>query len=152
MDNYSNYRTGFPRQMLSDKQKTVEWRKQCVAWAANRSFLTYQPITKSCIQKRINYDLLEGKLNMPDLQLVLNPYKLDAEFIPDNIQHYPIMNSKLNVLRGEEAKRVFDFRVVVTNPLSRKFSIIFHSFVAQSFLALIIRGRPNWSFRTSISV
>lgn len=26
------------------------------------------------------------------------------------------MNSKLNVLRGEESKRVFDFRVVVTNP------------------------------------
>ena len=26
------------------------------------------------------------------------------------------MNSKLNVLRGEESKRVFDFKVVVTNP------------------------------------
>lgn len=26
------------------------------------------------------------------------------------------MNSKLNVLRGEESKRVFDYRVVVTNP------------------------------------
>lgn len=111
-----NYRTGFPRQMLSDRQKTVEWRKQCVAWAANRSFLTYQPITKSCIQKRINYDLLEGKIHMPDLQMVLNPYKLDAEFIPDNIQHYPIMNSKLNVLVGEELRRPFDYRVVVTNP------------------------------------
>ena len=116
METYSNYRTGFPRQMLSDKQKTTEWRKQCVAWAANRSFLTYQPITKSCIQKRINYDLLEGKLHMPDLQLVLNPYKLDAEFIPDNIQHYPIMNSKLNVLVGEELRRPFDYRVIITNP------------------------------------
>lgn len=28
------------------------------------------------------------------------------------------MNSKLNVLRGEESKRVFDYRVVVTNPNS----------------------------------
>jgi len=26
------------------------------------------------------------------------------------------MNSKLNVLRGEESKRLFDFKVVVTNP------------------------------------
>ena len=26
------------------------------------------------------------------------------------------MNSKLNVLKGEESKRVFDFKVVVTNP------------------------------------
>ena len=116
MDNYSNYRTGFPRQMLSDRQKTIQWRKDCVAWAANRSFLTYQPITKSCIQKRINYDLLEGKIHMPDLQMVLNPYKLEADFIPDNIQHYPIMNSKLNVLVGEELRRPFDYRVIITNP------------------------------------
>lgn len=28
------------------------------------------------------------------------------------------MNSKLNVLRGEESKRAFDFKVVVTNPNS----------------------------------
>ena len=53
---------------------------------------------------------------MEDLHLVLNPNNLDAGYIPDQIQHYPIMNSKLNVLRGEESKRVFDFRVVVTNP------------------------------------
>ena len=53
---------------------------------------------------------------MEDLHLVLNPNNLDAGFIPDQIQHYPIMNSKLNVLRGEESKRVFDYRVVVTNP------------------------------------
>lgn len=52
------------------------------------------------------------------MQLVLNPDDLKAGYIPDRIQHYPIMNSKLNVLRGEESKRVFDFRVVVTNPLA----------------------------------
>ena len=53
---------------------------------------------------------------MNDLQLVLNPENLQAGFIPDRIQHYPIMNSKLNVIRGEESKRAFDFKVVVTNP------------------------------------
>ena len=60
--------------------------------------------------------MLNGKLHMNDLQLVLNPENLQAGFIPDRIQHYPIMNSKLNVLRGEESKRAFDFKVVVTNP------------------------------------
>lgn len=53
---------------------------------------------------------------MDDLALVLNPENIRAGFIPDKIQHYPIMNSKLNVLRGEESKRVFDYRVVITNP------------------------------------
>lgn len=38
------------------------------------------------------------------MQLVLNPDNIEAGYIPDNIQHYPIINSKLNVLRGEESK------------------------------------------------
>jgi hypothetical protein len=53
---------------------------------------------------------------MSDLELVLNPDSLKASFVPDRIQHYPILNSKLNVLRGEESKRVFDFKAIVTNP------------------------------------
>jgi len=53
---------------------------------------------------------------MNDLSLVLNPENIQAGFIPDRIQHYPVMNSKLNILKGEESKRVFDYRVVVTNP------------------------------------
>ena len=53
---------------------------------------------------------------MTDLELILNPENIRAGFIPDRIQHYPIMNSKLNILRGEESKRIFDYRVVVTNP------------------------------------
>jgi hypothetical protein len=53
---------------------------------------------------------------MSDLELVLNPENVRAGYIPDKIQHYPIINSKLNVLRGEESKRLFDFKVVVTNP------------------------------------
>jgi len=53
---------------------------------------------------------------MSDLELVLNPENVRAGYVPDKIQHYPIINSKLNVLRGEESKRLFDFKVVVTNP------------------------------------
>lgn len=53
---------------------------------------------------------------MEDLTMVINPDNIQAGFIPDRIQHYPIMNSKLSVLRGEESKRVFDYRVVITNP------------------------------------
>ena len=85
-------------------------------WADSKTFFNYSLVRKSVIHKKINYDLLNGKLHMNDLQLVLNPENLQAGFIPDRIQHYPIMNSKLNVLRGEESKRAFDFKVVVTNP------------------------------------
>lgn len=104
--------------MLPFSQKTKAWRKECVLWANNKTFFNYSLVRKSVVHKQINYNLLRGKINMQDMQLVLNPDDLKAGYIPDRIQHYPIMNSKLNVLRGEESKRVFDFRVVVTNPLA----------------------------------
>ena len=53
---------------------------------------------------------------MEDLELIVNPNHTKAAYIPDMIQHYPIINSKLNVLAGEESKRRFDFRLIVTNP------------------------------------
>lgn len=107
---------GFPPQQLSFNKKSKAWRKRCVDFADDRSFLHCHLTRKSVFGMRINYDLLNGKLHMEDLKKLLNPYNLDASFIPDNIQHYSIINSKLRVLQGEESKRVFDFRVVVTNP------------------------------------
>lgn len=106
----------FPRQMLSFKAKTKEWRKNHLLWANTKTFFNFAPVRKSMRHKMVNYDLLTGKLHMEDLQIILNPDNAEASFIPDKIQHYPIMNSKLDVLRGEENKRVFDFKVVVTNP------------------------------------
>ena len=105
-----------PPQQLPFSKKNKAWRRKHLDWADSKTFFNYSLVRKSVVHKKINYDLLNGKLNMSDLEMILNPEKLSAGFIPDKIQHYPIMNSKLNVLRGEESKRVFDFKVVVTNP------------------------------------
>ena len=100
----------FPRQQLPFSQKTKKWRKSCLDWGDSKTFFNYSPVRKSVIHKKINYDLLNGKLHMEDMEAILNPENLKVGYIPDRIQHYPIMNSKLNVLRGEETKRVFDFK------------------------------------------
>lgn len=105
-----------PPQQLPFTKKNKAWRRRHLDWADSKTFFNYSLVRKSVIHKKINYDLLNGKLHMSDLEMILNPEKIQAGFIPDRIQHYPIMNSKLNVLRGEESKRVFDFKVVVTNP------------------------------------
>lgn len=105
-----------PPQQLPFSKKNKSWRKRHLDWADSKTFFNYSLVRKSVIHKKINYDLLNGKLHMTDLELILNPDKIKAGFIPDRIQHYPIMNSKLNVLRGEESRRVFDFKVVITNP------------------------------------
>ena len=108
----------FPPQQLPFSKKTKAWRKKHCDWASSKTFFNCSPVRKSVIHKKINYDLINGKLHMDDLMMVINPNNIQAGFIPDRIQHYPIMNSKLNVLRGEESKRVFDYRVIITNPNS----------------------------------
>lgn len=105
-----------PPQQLPFSKKNKAWRKAHLDWADSKTFFNYSPVRKSVIHKKINYDLLNGKLHMQDMELILNPAQIQAGFIPDRIQHYPIINSKLRVLSGEESKRVFDYRVVVTNP------------------------------------
>lgn len=105
-----------PPQQLPFSKKNRKWRAAHLDWADSKTFFNYSLVRKSVIHKKINYDLLNGKLHMSDLEMILNPDNLQAGFIPDRIQHYPIINNKLRVLSGEESKRVFDFKVVVTNP------------------------------------
>lgn len=107
-----------PPQQLPFTRKNKEWRKKHLDWADGRSFVTYNPVRKSIMNKQINYDLVNGILHMEDIKMILNPDNVLSNFIPENIQHYPIINSKIEVLQGEESHRVFDYRVVVTNPNS----------------------------------
>lgn len=111
----SNY-NAFPKQQLPIKSKTKAWRKKCVDWADNKTFLSSNLVRNTVWHKQINYDLLNGKINMKDMQMIVNPDNQSASFIPEKIPHYPIMNSKISVLRGEELARIFDYRVIVTNP------------------------------------
>jgi hypothetical protein len=87
-----------------------------VDYADSKSLYNYSPVRRSVHHKKINYDLMNGVLHMDDLTNIINPENLQARFIADKVTHYPIMNSKLDVLKGEHLSRVFDYRVVVTNP------------------------------------
>lgn len=97
-------------------QKTKSWRKKHLDWANTKTFFNSSPVRKSVVHKKINYDLLNGRLHMEDMMDIINPESITSGFIPDKIQHYPIMNSKLDVLRGEESRRPFEWRAVITNP------------------------------------
>lgn len=108
----------FPAQQLSYKQKGKNWRKQCVDFACNHTFLVSGANRKSTANKQINYNLLNGIVDMHDMQVILNPTGLQDDLVPNAIQHYPIINSKLNILRGEESKRLFDYKAIVTDPNS----------------------------------
>ena len=107
---------GFPSQQLSFRKKNKAWRKECVDYGDSYSPMKHSLTLESVRLMNINYDLMEGKLHMDDLKELVNPFNLDASFIPDNIQHYSMINSKVEVLIGEESKRLFDYKAIVTNP------------------------------------
>ena len=91
MDTYNNNETGnnvnFPPQMLSFSRKTKNWRKQHLLWARNRTFFNYSIVRKSVVHKKINYDLLRGRIHMADMKAIINPDDIQASYIPDSIQH-----------------------------------------------------------------
>ena len=113
-----DFSVAYPPQKLPFKSKGDKWRKQCIDWGASRTYFNYSPVRKSVVHMKINYDLLNGIIHMEDVAAILNPGNIATAFIPEKIQHYPIINSKINTLRGEEAARTFDWKVIVTNPYS----------------------------------
>lgn len=107
---------GFPPQKLSFRSKNRKWRSDCIDWADN-NYLLYNSYTrKSYHNKIINYNLINGILDMEDMAQYINPYNLITDSGPEKVQHFPIIDSKLNVLKGEEFARRYDFRAIVTNP------------------------------------
>lgn len=106
----------FPSQKKTRAQKTKAWAKQCVNSAESEGVYQHEGVRKWRRQKLINYNLYNGIIDRRDMDMVINPYKTIAAFVPENIPHYPIAAPKIDLLVGEELKRRFDYKVVVTNP------------------------------------
>ena len=59
-DDYSS--VNFPSQMISYSGKTKKWRKQHLLWARNKTFFNYSLVRKSVMHKKVNYDLVHGRV------------------------------------------------------------------------------------------
>ena len=115
--NEKKQKGGFPQQNLPNSKKTRDWCIQCVDWAkGTSSVVSSSSVRHSIARKKINYDLMNGIVHEEDMLAFFNPYGFEDADAPGKIQHFPIINSKINVLLGEESRRPFDYRVIVTNP------------------------------------
>lgn len=88
----------------------------CSCFAEQNTVLSSSLIRKTVAHKKINYDLLSGKLNMADMELIINPEGIDYGVPTKAVQHYPVMNKMIMLLLGEERASQFDYKVIVTNP------------------------------------
>tara|TARA_R100000152_G_C6737887_1_gene161878 strand:- start:133 stop:657 length:525 start_codon:yes stop_codon:yes gene_type:complete len=111
----------FPQQRLSKKNKTknnYSWAKNVIdeiERQSNDNRLESTNLAKKEDNKRINYDLFNGKLDKEDFEYVCKPYGMDVGEMPAELRHYDIMSPKLRVLFGEEIKRPFNYRVISSN-------------------------------------
>ena len=106
----------FPSQKLPYAKKGKAWRRKHLDWADSNSYLSNSSIRRRLKHKRINLNLYNGKADVEDMKLILNPGGMEKYHVPDAIQHYPIITPRVNVLVGEEKRRKFDWSVTILNP------------------------------------
>lgn len=110
------FAVSLPRQRLTYKQKGKKWRIENLDYADRHSFYHSDRVRQTLQNKLSNLNLYNGYVDARDIRKVLNPYGMDASFVPDNIPHHPILVPKIDLLVGEEINRKLEYTAVVTNP------------------------------------
>lgn len=103
-----NYNTvfDFPSQTISDSNKNEQWGKDCIDAAESVITTDSSVIRQSFHNKKVNYNLRNGRLTESDIKEVCSPYGDEFSSFPKNMQHIGLANSKINILIGEEAKKL----------------------------------------------
>ena len=94
-----------PRQKLALSQKGEAWKKETIDWYERLSYTSAASNRNTAFNKKVNYDLFNGKFNKADLEYVCNPLGLPDNEFPATLQHYDIISPSINLLIGEEVKR-----------------------------------------------
>lgn len=111
----------FPKQRLSFKEKSADdfqWAKNMLDMLSRYAPATDQISSDGQTEYNrmlANYQLYNNILNQKDFERECNPLGLDVGQFKDNIQPYNKTYNKIQVLLGEELKRRFNFRAILTN-------------------------------------
>jgi len=111
-----------PNQKLPISKKTESWKKDTINYYEKLSYSSVSTNRSTNYNKKINYDLFNGRFNKADLEYVCNPLGLGDNEFPATLQHYDVTSPPLNLLIGEETKRNDNCIVISesTNDINRK--------------------------------
>lgn len=105
----------FPKQSISYREKTTKWYKDCIDAGVSIVDSDNGKSYRSLRQEKVsNINLFHDVVDKEEIESVINPYNLSGKF-PDTYKNYPISNSNLNLLFGEERKRIFNPTSYVIN-------------------------------------
>lgn len=94
----------FPAQAVSDKIKqTEDWQhKNINAAIYSINDKGEKSIRKSRYNKLKNYNFWNGKLDKEEVRKIVDPFGINPDEVPVDLKHFPLLNSKIDVLAGEE--------------------------------------------------
>ena len=111
----------FPRQKLSEKEKTKDFFIKCLEEGiriseSNDIINTPTGVRSSKREKIVAYDLYDNKVDKNEVEKTLNPLGIfSTNEFPATYRNYPLLTPKVNLLCGEERKRVFTPIVTTIN-------------------------------------
>jgi hypothetical protein len=114
---YSNVsKLSFPFQKRSRNQKTKKYYEECLDAADTIvGFDIDSGLRASMAEKLSNVNLINNIVDPAEVSAVINPYHIEAKF-DNTYKNYPLLNSYMAVLLGEEREAKFNPLVTMSNP------------------------------------
>lgn len=113
--NTSSGGINFPYQKRSISKKGKVFMKSCVDAGIRMTVLNHdEGYRAGRYNKIVNYDLANGVVHQDEMYKITNPFGIPG--FDRDIQDYPLVRPRLNLLIGEEANRRFDYECRVANP------------------------------------
>lgn len=104
--------TQFPHQKRNQSEKTKTFFKECVDAGAGVSswgqdMFGHGGIRSTRKNKLVNYNLVNNVIDKGEMDRAIDPFKIQFQDMPISYRNYPLINSNINLLVGEERKRTF---------------------------------------------
>jgi len=110
----------FPRQKRSENEKNKKFFEECIeagmSMASNSDLVKDSGgVRSSKRNKIINSNLFNDIVDKTEIEKTLNPFNFNTNDFPASYRNYPLLNSRINLLCGEERKRIFNPLVTTIN-------------------------------------
>lgn len=113
------YPTFFPQQKIPTSQKTKDWYKKCLDSAESLALYRYEGLSENHRKMQVWENLYNDIIDEQEIERVFNPMQISEASFPASIKNYPLSVPKIDLLKGEEIKRKFDWSVLAQNEESK---------------------------------
>lgn len=95
--------SSLPKQKVTQKERTEAWKRASVDYYINFRYTNGSNLRSDRNKKIINYDLMNGIVNMSDLLKICDPLGTGSASFSDQFMHHDMISPIIHELLGEEA-------------------------------------------------